>query len=500
MGKLFGKVNGWINGFFAYWKKPAKGRYISMKEAAAYSVGGMGIVGSGILTSYATLGAGAYISVALGISVRDIWLVGIINSIFVIARSPFISMMIDNTNTKMGKFRPYILWLTIPIILCFFAIGNIPFLFTNYTAKLIVFTVIFMILSLLVTTHAQAYGSMIQVITPNSTERNQLMSVGAFLYSLGPSIVQLFFPIFAQLLYGNAALNEPAVYKLYLPIFALIFLSVGLLVAFFTKERIIVSKKYVAKAKFIPSVKKVITNKYFWLANISGWAGALRLVATWIVSWICLYMLNSSASLGLFSTILGMASIPGMLLAPWFIKKFGKKNVVIGSYAITAIFSIPMLFALNSAAVLIICIFLMNLANAVNVVVGPVLTADFYDYQQFKTGDRLEGFMSNFGNMIGTAIGIGTSSILPFVYKSLGFVQNAAVLYDSAIRNPIFRWTVIIGIISSVLSIVPFLFWDLTEKKHGEIIKALEERAILENAELEKAEQVIADTAEVEVQ
>lgn len=488
MGKLFKKVNGLINSFFAYWSKPAKGRYISMKEASAYCIGGMGIVGGSIITSYITLSAGIYIAVALGISVRDIWLVGIINSIVVIARSPLISMLIDNTNTKMGKFRPYILWLTIPIILGFFAIGNIPFLFNDYTVKLIVFTILFVFLTTCTTMHTNAFNSMIQVITPNAKERDQLMSIGAFVYSLGPSIVQLFFPIFAQLFYGKAALNEPAMFKMYLPIFAAIFYAFSFLVAFFTRERIVVSKKYKAKAKFFPSVKKVASNKYFWLTNLSTWLGTLKLGVTGLITWICIYILNSSATLGLVATIMGTASVPGMLIAPLLIRKFGKRNITVISGALMVIFAIPILFAINQPIVMFIFIYLMNLSNGVNVVVGPVIMADYYDYQQWKTGDRLEGFMQNFSNMIGTAIGIGTISIMPAIYKSIGFVQNSDVLYDTAIRNPILRWTIIVGIISGILGIIPMIFYDLNEAKHEKIMEDLKERARLENAELEREE------------
>lgn len=93
--------------------------------------------------------------------------------------------------------------------------------------------------------------------------------------------------------------------------------------------------------------------------------------------------------------------------------------------------------------------------------------------------------MQNFGNMIGTAIGIGTTAIMPFIYDYMGYVQNADVLYDETIRNPIVRWTVIVGIISGVLGIIPIFFYDLSEKKHAKIIEELKARALAENMALE---------------
>lgn len=481
---LFGKANHMVNSLFAHWSKPARGKHLSTKEAAAFSVGGMGITGASVLQSYVTLTAGVYIAVALGITVRDIWIVGIINSIFTIIRSPLISMMVDNTNTKWGKFRPYLIFLPLPIMLSYIAIGNVPFLFADYSGKLISFTIIFVLLSTFTGVYNSAFNSLIQVITPDSNERNNLMSVGAFIYSLGPSISNLFFPIFAQILYGNSGVNDPGVYKIFLPIFASVFMLLGMWTAFGTKERLVVSKKYKAKVKFTDGIKKICKNKYFWVTNISGWLSLLAGLSISLNAWICLYILDSSMAIGLIATVIGFASVPGMLLAPILIRKFGKKNLVIASKILQIVLTIPLFFLLNQPIIMIAIVFIINLCLGVQVVTGPIVTADVYDYQQFKTGDRLEGFMMNMGSMISTAIGIGTSAVMPFIYQYLGFVQNSDVLYDSAVRNPIFRWTFIISIVSGVLGVIPYFFYDLTEKKHEKIMEELRIRAAKEDAEI----------------
>lgn len=482
------KVGSMFNGFFAHWSKPGKGKYISSKEAAAYCVGGMGAVGATIFISYVTLTAGIYIAVALGISVRDIWLIGVINSIVAIASRPLMSLLVDNTRSKMGKFRPYLIWLSIPMVLLYVAIGNIPFLFTEYTGRLVSYTIIFVILNIVNQMYTNSYNGLINVITPNTQERDNLMSVGAFLYSLGPSISQLIFPLFAEIFYGSAAVNQPDVYRIVVPVFVAIFVSIGLLAGLFTKERVIVSKTYQARVKFFDGLKKVAQNKYFWINNISGIFGILRLLATTLNAWICIYILNSSATIGLIATIMGTASIPGMLLAPMLIRKFGKKKVTIFVYIMGILLPIPMLFLMSQPIVLFVFVYLIFLFNGVTVVSAALINADVYDYQQWKTGDRLEGFMGNMGNMIYVASTIGTSAVMPFIYEYLGFVDNADVLYDSAVRDPIFMWTFIVGMICGVCTLIPFLFYDLTEKKHEEIIEELKQRAEEENRALELAE------------
>lgn len=102
----------------------------------------------------------------------------------------------------------------------------------------------------------------------------------------------------------------------------------------------------------------------------------------------------------------------------------------------------------------------------------------------------MEGFISTYGTMIGTAIGIGTTYIMPFIYEYIGFVQNADVLYDSAIRNPIFRWTLIVGMVSAALAVIPLLFYNLSEKKHDRIMQDLKQRAEEEDRLIEEQERL----------
>lgn len=112
MGKIksaFSKIGNVCKGFVTHWNKPPKGRYLSYKEAAAYCVGGMGAVGATVIPNYVTLQAGIYIAAALNIAVDHIIIIGIIGNIVNILRAPIYSMLVDNTNTKYGKFRPYLI-------------------------------------------------------------------------------------------------------------------------------------------------------------------------------------------------------------------------------------------------------------------------------------------------------------------------------------------------------------------------------------------------------
>ncbi|MBR5437475.1 MAG: hypothetical protein IKV21_01020, partial [Clostridia bacterium] len=92
------------------------------------------------------------------------------------------------------------------------------------------------------------------------------------------------------------------------------------------------------------------------------------------------------------------------------------------------------------------------------------------------TGQRLEGFITQFGGMMVSAAGLVTGLILPYFYRHFGLHNDYDVLFDQAVRTPIFNVMIITTVISCILAIVPVLFYNLHEKTLADIAKELEER------------------------
>lgn len=501
MGKLKGLVNkgvGMLKDVKTYWKTPKPGNYLSFKEAAAYCIGGMGVVGGTVIPTYVTLSYGINIAAALKISNYDIFIIGIITSIITILRSPLCSWLIDNTRSRFGKFRPYLIWMPIPIIVCLFMIGWIPnALQGNYVAMLVVFAIIFNLLQFFLQLYTLSFTSLLQVISPKQSEKEMLMSFGSVVYSLGPSVVNFIFPLLANIMFSIGAgkgkimgINTIGPYQWLLPLIMCICMALGYITAFGTKERIVTSKKYVQKVKFLEGVKKTVKNKYFWIINLSTAIGVFKLIGTTFVALICSYQIQEDWAQSVFTTLMGSACLPGMLLAPILIKKFGKKNLILFSN-IFAIVLTAIMAALctapgsASAYIMLLFSFLITMVNAVQVVTTPAIGAQMYDYQQYKTGDRLEGFISQFGIIITTAIGIGTAFVQPFIYECFGYTgNNSEVLTQVNVFYPIVMYSCIAGIISGVLATIPFFFWDLSEKRHESIVEILKVRALKEDNQL----------------
>lgn len=128
---------------------------------------------------------------------------------------------------------------------------------------------------------------------------------------------------------------------------------------------------------------------------------------------------------------------------------------------------------------MIIC-YVNNFINVFGNIYNPGIQADMKDYQQWKTGVRIDGMFGVLG-IIGTVIGFGTGYVLPALYKMCGLNTDYDVLYNADIRNNIFRMLIISSIIGAVLNCTPFLFYDLTEDKHRGMIKVIRLRAALDD-------------------
>lgn len=155
----------------SHWKTPPEGKYIPYKEFAAYSFGGIGVNTINSLFTYVGLAANCMlIGSAYGIQPTHLAYLSLIMSFLNLIKTPFISMLIDNTNSKYGKFRPYLITTGVPTALLLCLMAFIPNNM-NYWGKVTVIGVTYACLMIFQALFAQCYTSLAQVLTPNGEER-----------------------------------------------------------------------------------------------------------------------------------------------------------------------------------------------------------------------------------------------------------------------------------------------------------------------------------------
>lgn len=513
MGKINGeKIKQTISSVKTHWKTPPEGRYVPYKEILAYSVGGIGVksviyIVYDIALSATSLLAGS----ALGLKNGDLVKLSLIATIICMFLGPIRGYIIDNTRSSKGKFRPYLLYTGIPsgIIVTIFAF--LPFESMGYNQKLYALFITYMLLQLCYPFYDQAYSTLVQVMSPNSTERADIITVSTFIYSLSPTIKGFIVPIIAGFTGGLEHINA---YRVIMPIFGIGGAIIGILSYTGTKERIIVSKDYSAKVPFFKGIGAGIANKYQWARSLTSWFILLQSGVGNITTWYFYYGIKDVLNLsteqqgvlnGTLMTVFGAAATPAMFLAPFLIRKMGKRNYYI-LYMVANLFCfVGMYLFIEQIWVLFAFVWIRGFFNTFTLISDGAMNADVLDYQQYKTGERLEGLMGQFVGIIGTFVSMGITYFTQTIVMQnhFGLVDNYDDLYKVSFREPLSKGMIVIAFVGYLLALIPFVtMYTLTEDEHEAHIKVLKIRAALEDyatnslsdGELEEAKQIYAES------
>lgn len=484
-GELVQKLGGAITDVKTYWKSPKEGNYVSNKEIAIFSGAGIGVKTVNAMMGQINMSATCFLVGSIyKLSPSNILILFVISNIISVLKTPIVSWIVDNTNTKMGKFRPYLLWAGIPCLIGVIGITwFVPLDGSNLT-KMVLIGIFYNILYIGQHIYNNAYMGISQVISPNSDERTKIMSISEFIANLGPSLVSLILPVFAGIFFGAKGMLNIQAYRILLPAFTIVGFSLGLVVMFKTKERVIKPKEAKEKVNIIDGLKQFASNRDFWIVSFSKFFDGFRGAIGVLLGWICLYQLESSVMYGILPTITSTAFIPGMLLAPILISKMGIKKFGFASFMANAVAAAIMVLTFKSSVVFyVIALFLFNFASGPQYIIQTSLTADALDYQQLKTNERVEGFVQNIQLLFSVVGGIFATFVLTFIYEHYGLVAgidgttNYDLLLDAAVREPIITASILVALVASVFSALPFLLCKMTKAKHDGIIAELKKRA-----------------------
>lgn len=481
MGKsnLKEKVSTTWNNVVLHWKTPALGKYVSYKEIIAYGVGGMGVQFVMFFCSLIALSATSFlVGNTIGIKPMHLQYMAVASTIIGFGITIGRSYIIDSARFKSGKFRPWLAITGIPTVIIAVVFVWLPYETMSYMQKVIAVFLCYNLLQCFYPFFQQAYTDLANVISPNSHERTDIVSVSSIIYSMAPSLTGLFVPMLSTLTGG---LNSITTYRIIHPIVAIVGLLLSYIAYAGTRERIIVAESHVTQFKFSDAFRAVAKNKYFWITSLAGWLGFLEGAVDVIVGWTFIYAYPDRMGLyGVATTLIGNAALWAMLICPIAIRVLGKRNLLIWCN-VTNVVLIGLLYPLyNNIPALIILYYLNRFVISFAIVYTPGINADMRDYQQYFTGERIDGMFGAVG-IIGSFIGMFTGMVLPTIYQMLGLEDNYDVLEVASFREDMFDVLIIAATIGAALNFVPYLFYDLTETKQRGIVKVLKIRAMFED-------------------
>ena len=489
-----GKIKSLIGNIKQYWNTPAEGNYVPYKEIANLGVAGFGIHWASTLANAIGLSASNFIvGASIGLQPVHLQVMLILANIVGIPIGVFRGWFFDNHKMPGGKFIPILLKTPIPIAIISTLFVWLPYEQMDYWTKVVVVWIVFMILSVFLGFYNEAFTFYKQVITPNAQERANVSSVSQILYSFAPTVTSFVVPTIAGLTWG---MDNIWTYRVVYPGFTI----VGLIVLFiFTpklKERIIVAKRPVEYVNLMDSLREVAKNKYFWIINLGSWVGFLEGSSAVLVNWTFNYSDDGAHKvyMGLATTLISNAALWAMMLAPFAIKLMGKRNLLIVHNTINVVLYAILLLVYKNVLLMCIVVYLNTFVNTFSNVYTPNINADMRDYHQWKTGVRVDGLFTPL-TLIGTILGFFTGLVVPAIYEQMGLKDDYSVLYNEEMRNNLFTVLIICSIVGSIMNLIPYLFYDLTEKKHRGYVNVLKIRAMFEdygNGELDNAQLIDA--------
>lgn len=435
-----------------------------------------------------------------GLSLAHAGTLVLVTKLYDAVSDPVMGLIADRTNTRWGKYRPYLLWIAIP-----FAVAGILAFFTpqtdNYTFKHVYAYVTYILMMTVYTAINVPYGAMLGVMTDDSREKSVFSSFRMFFAFIGSFIAMgSFEPLLKlrQSILGTLpaewtlADSTPADWTIAVSVIGIVCAVLFILSFVMTRERVTeaeMAKEPVkensdetAKTSVAEDLKALVANGPWWMLLGGGIAILLfNCVRGGAAAYYFADVLGTNAifTLALFLTVGEISQLVGVVVTVPVSEKIGKKATFLLVLVAVTVLSIIVAFLPETPAgmwALLVSQILICIAIGINSPLLWSMFADVADYSELKNGRASTGLIfssSSMAQKFGAAFG---SAIVLWVLMAFGY-DNAkgAVQTPEALATikALISWIPAIG---SAAGIAIMLDYPLTDKKMSEIRQELSKK------------------------
>lgn len=467
-------------------KSKQSGEKLSWKVRLSYGCGDTACnIVYGMISTVLTLFYTDYV----GVSPATVGLVMLLSRVFDGGSDVIMGLIVQKTNSKWGKSRPWVLWMGVPYTLAAVLLFTVP-----HSTNLIQFLYIFVTYNLCTTVCYTAinvpYGSLSAMMTRSSGERDML------------SIVRMGMSPFGRILAVTCTLplvkvfgDDQAAWIKTMALWAVVAMIL-LVICFKNCEEKVVVKQEQTKVKAGKTFKALFSNQYFW-ACLMLWMmqNVIYTVTGTILPYYCKYVFHNDTLYSSLYLLETLVLVGVTFLSPMLVKKFGKRNMSLMGVLFALIghlvfFLNPDSFVWTLASCVIRGI---GLAPLNSIIFG--FLGDAVDFGHWKSGIRQESLVFAAGS-VGAKVGGGlTSAIMTSLLSMAGYVSatnGAQVQPQSAINMIIDIYKFGPMIVWIVILIVLYLY--KLDKQYPKIMEELNEREF--KKELEEKTEEIEDRTE----
>ena len=452
------------------------------KQFAAY---GLGAVGKDMVYALSASYIMYYYQDILGLSATFVGFILMIARVFDAANDPFMGVVVAKTNSRWGKFRPWLFTGTISNAFVLYALFAVPAV--SGKALMIYFAVMYILWGVTYTMMDIPFWSMIPAVTSTIKDRENLSVVGRTCAGVGYALINVF-TVMAVSKLGSGI--ERTGFRLFALIIAILFVIFILFTCFTIHEQKVenmqtTSVKEMFKALFnndqaiVTVVTIVLINSalyitsnlliYFFKYDIGG------------TTWKDAYTLFTSV--GGISQILGMMVVYPILRSKLSNTTIFKLSLCLAIFGYVFLLALCLLGYSSVLTMLMVPGVMIFVANGILTVLTTVFLANTVDYGEVKTGHREESVIFSMQTFVvkaasGLAVFITGVSLDMIGLTSKDGLGEGMSTFGSPLLGLRLLMT-ILPIIGLVLALVLFTRkFILTDIKAEQIRKQLEEKKV----------------------
>ena len=437
---------------------------LSFKEKYSFGIGALGKdLCYAIVSSYLMI----YFTDSIGLAPA------FVGSLFLVARlwdainDPAMGMIVDNTKTKWGKFRPWILIGTLLNAVVLVFLFKRPeglegsALYAYYSIMYILWGMTYTVMDI-------PYWSMLPSLSKTNEERAQMSVIPRIFASCAWLIMGAFGLSIVNTL-GNG--NQTKGYGSFAIIIAIIFSITSIITVVNVKDSSCKTTE-ISKKSEKTSLKRAfkVIKENDQLMVFIGVVLAYNLVAQLsggMSIYYFKYVVGNENMYQVFTAFAGLAEIAALMIFPMLSKRMSKKGVFRLACYLPAVGLIILLFAgifvPGNAALIALSGIILKLGSGFTLGATTVMLADVIDYGEVRFGSRNESIIASFQTLLvktasavsGWLIGVGLTIV--------GYVPNI-----TQTAGTIFGMRILMVAVPSVITLLGFFIYVKGYKLHGE--------------------------------
>lgn len=397
----------------------------------------------------------------------------VVSAIMIIARiwdainDPMFGAIAERTNTKRGRFRPYIFYFTpflaLAAVLTFTTIGG--------KGAVIYAAITYIVYGMLYTVVNLSYGSLSTVMTTNPEDIAQLTSWRMMGTNLSSVVLSALSPVIMGAISGGTSFNARS-YLVTIAIYAVCSIPLFYFVYASCKE-VVKPVNVNQRVSVSASLKAVVTNKPLMLVFVMMLFAMFAMFGRLgVVLYYIMYVMKQPQYISIFMSLPSIMTVIGIFVTKNYVVKWGKKRVAAIGYIGSGLSLILIYLSDPSNLPLMIVLHAIYGLFCFTIPIPMSMIPEAINYQEDRIGVRTDGLAyaaTSLSTKVGNAFGPAAALL---IMGACGYVANTDQT-PQALAGINFSANLLFGIFY-LLALIPLLFYPLNAEKNAKIQASLD--------------------------